>query len=151
MHEGTEREAKERHGENWPGKHLWPNLPIKIKVAPVFFTCQLKLKLYCSLSININLFLQHGVPLMYQACGVSTRHVSLRECNIALTAVLFYALSLCVKYFTYHVTCELCRVHHQLESNVHNLTISRSTTFLGCCWQNASKLLPVRNFIWKKV
>ena len=38
MPEGTEREAKERHGENWPGKHLLPNFPMKIKVALFVFT-----------------------------------------------------------------------------------------------------------------
>ena len=35
---GTEREAKERKGLNWPGKNSLPNFPMKIKVAPFVFT-----------------------------------------------------------------------------------------------------------------
>ena len=38
MTEGTEREAKERQGQNWPGKNLLPNFFMKIKVAPFVFT-----------------------------------------------------------------------------------------------------------------
>ena len=38
MPEGTEREAKERQGQNWPGKNLLPNFPMEIKVALFFFT-----------------------------------------------------------------------------------------------------------------
>ena len=38
MPEGTEREAKESQGQNWPGKNLLLNFPMKIKVAPVVFT-----------------------------------------------------------------------------------------------------------------
>ena len=38
MPEGTEREAKEWQGQNWPGKNLLPNFPMKIKVAPFVFT-----------------------------------------------------------------------------------------------------------------
>ena len=37
MPEGTEREAKERQDQNWPGKNLLPNFPMKMKVAP--FVC----------------------------------------------------------------------------------------------------------------
>ena len=36
--EGTDREAKESQDQNWPGKHLLPNFPLKIKVAPFVFT-----------------------------------------------------------------------------------------------------------------
>ena len=56
MPEGTEREAKERQGQNWPGKHLSPNFPMKIKVAPFVFTN------HC-LSIKISLVLYPGVSL----------------------------------------------------------------------------------------
>ena len=38
MPEGTEREAKERQGQNWPGNNLLPNFPTKMKVAPFVFT-----------------------------------------------------------------------------------------------------------------
>ena len=38
MPEGTEREAKERQGQNGPGKHLLPIFSMKIKVAPFVFT-----------------------------------------------------------------------------------------------------------------
>ena len=38
MSESTEREAKERQGQNWPGKNLLPNFPMKLKVAPFVFT-----------------------------------------------------------------------------------------------------------------
>ena len=38
MPEGTEREAKERQGQNLPGKNLLPNFPLKIIVAPFVFT-----------------------------------------------------------------------------------------------------------------
>ena len=38
MPEGTEREAKERQGHNWPGKNLFPNFYMKINVAPFVFT-----------------------------------------------------------------------------------------------------------------
>ena len=38
MPEGTEREAKERQGQNWSGKNLLPNFSMKIKVAPFVFT-----------------------------------------------------------------------------------------------------------------
>ena len=37
MPEGTEREAKARHSQNWPGKNVLPNLYMKIKVAPFVF------------------------------------------------------------------------------------------------------------------
>ena len=40
MPKGTEREAKERQGQNWPGKNSLPNFPMKIKVAPFVFTNQ---------------------------------------------------------------------------------------------------------------
>ena len=56
MTEGTEREAKKRQGQNWPGKKLLPNFCMKIKVAPFVFTNHW-------LSIEINLFLWPGVPL----------------------------------------------------------------------------------------
>ena len=36
MPEGTEREAKERQSQNWPGKNLLPNFPMNIIVAPSF-------------------------------------------------------------------------------------------------------------------
>ena len=38
MPEGTEREAKERQGQNWPGNNLLLNFPVKIKVGPFVFT-----------------------------------------------------------------------------------------------------------------
>ena len=38
MAEATEREAKERQGQNWPGKNVLPNFSMKIKVAPFVFT-----------------------------------------------------------------------------------------------------------------
>ena len=38
MPEDTEREAKERQGQNWPGKNWLFNFPMKIKVAPVVST-----------------------------------------------------------------------------------------------------------------
>ena len=38
MPEGTEREAKERQGQNWKGKNLLPNFSMNIKVAPFVFT-----------------------------------------------------------------------------------------------------------------
>ena len=38
MPEGTEREAKERQGQNRPGKNVLPNFSIKIKIAPFVFT-----------------------------------------------------------------------------------------------------------------
>ena len=50
MPEGTEGEAKERQGQNWPGKNLLPNLSLKIKVAPFVFTNHW-------LSNKINMFL----------------------------------------------------------------------------------------------
>ena len=34
MSEGTEREAKESQGQNWPGKNVLPNFPMNLKVAP---------------------------------------------------------------------------------------------------------------------
>ena len=37
MPEGTEREAKDRQGQNRPGKNLLPNFSMKIKEAP--FVC----------------------------------------------------------------------------------------------------------------
>ena len=40
MPECTEREAKERQGQNWPGKNVLPNFSMKIKVAPFVFTNQ---------------------------------------------------------------------------------------------------------------
>ena len=39
--EGTEREATERQGQNWPGQNLFSNFPLKIKAAPFVFTDQL--------------------------------------------------------------------------------------------------------------
>ena len=38
MPEGIEREAKERQGQNWPGKTFLPNFHKKITVAPFVFT-----------------------------------------------------------------------------------------------------------------
>ena len=38
MLEGTEREAKERQGQNWPGKNLLPNFSMNIKAAQCVFT-----------------------------------------------------------------------------------------------------------------
>ena len=38
MPEGTEREAKERQGQNWPGRNLLSNFSMKIKVAPFILT-----------------------------------------------------------------------------------------------------------------
>ena len=38
MPEVTEREAKERQGQKWPGKNELPNFPMKIKVSPFVFT-----------------------------------------------------------------------------------------------------------------
>ena len=40
MPEGTEREEKQKQGQNWRGKNLLPNFPMKIKVAPFIFTNQ---------------------------------------------------------------------------------------------------------------
>ena len=37
MPEGTEREAKESQGQNWPGQNLLPNFSMKIKVARFVF------------------------------------------------------------------------------------------------------------------
>ena len=37
MPEGPEREAKERQGQNWPGKNLLPKFSMKIKVEPFVF------------------------------------------------------------------------------------------------------------------
>ena len=34
MPEGTERKAKKRQGQNWPGKNVLPNFPMKMKLAP---------------------------------------------------------------------------------------------------------------------
>ena len=38
MPEGTERDAKERQGQNWTGKNLLPNYSMTTKVAPSVFT-----------------------------------------------------------------------------------------------------------------
>ena len=38
MLEGTEKEAKERQGQNCPGKNLLSNFSMKIKVAAFVFT-----------------------------------------------------------------------------------------------------------------
>ena len=38
MPEGTEREAKERQGHNWPGKNMFLNFTMKIKVPSFVFT-----------------------------------------------------------------------------------------------------------------
>ena len=38
MPEGTETEAKNRHGQTWPDNSVLPNFPMKIKVAPFVFT-----------------------------------------------------------------------------------------------------------------
>ena len=38
MPEGTEIEAKERQGQNWPGKDLLPDVPMKMIVTPFVFT-----------------------------------------------------------------------------------------------------------------
>ena len=38
MPEDTEREAKDRQGQNWPGKNVLPNLSMEIKVAPFVST-----------------------------------------------------------------------------------------------------------------
>ena len=38
MPEGTEGEANERQGQNWPGKNVLPNFPMKIKVSPFVFS-----------------------------------------------------------------------------------------------------------------
>ena len=56
MPEGTERGAKERQIQNWPGKNVLPNFSMKIKVAPFLFTNHW-------VSIKINFFLQLAVPL----------------------------------------------------------------------------------------
>ena len=37
MPEGTERGAKERQGQHWPGKNLLHNSPMKKRVAPFVF------------------------------------------------------------------------------------------------------------------
>ena len=50
MPEDTERKAKERQGQNRPGKNLLPNFSKKIKVAPFDFTNHWQL-------MKINLFL----------------------------------------------------------------------------------------------
>ena len=38
MPEGTEKEAQERQGQNWPAKTLLPNFAVKFNVAPCVFT-----------------------------------------------------------------------------------------------------------------
>ena len=38
MAEGTEKEAEERQCQNWPGKNVLTNFPMKIKVSPLVFT-----------------------------------------------------------------------------------------------------------------
>ena len=38
MPEDTDREAKERQGQNWRGENLLPNFPMKMKVAPFVFS-----------------------------------------------------------------------------------------------------------------
>ena len=38
MPEGTERKAKERQVQNWPGKNLLPNFRMKMKVVLFVFT-----------------------------------------------------------------------------------------------------------------
>ena len=38
MPEGTEKEAKEKQGQNWPGTNLLPNFHMKIKSALFGFT-----------------------------------------------------------------------------------------------------------------
>ena len=38
MSEGAEKEAKERQGQNWPGKNLLPNFSLKILLTPFGFT-----------------------------------------------------------------------------------------------------------------
>ena len=38
MPEGTESEVKEGQGQNWPRYRLFPNFPLKIKVALFVFT-----------------------------------------------------------------------------------------------------------------
>ena len=37
MPEGTERMANEMQGQYWPGKNVFPNLSMKIKVATFVF------------------------------------------------------------------------------------------------------------------
>ena len=49
MPEGIESEAKERQGQNWPGKNLLPYFSMKIKVVPFVFPNHWQ-------SIRINLF-----------------------------------------------------------------------------------------------
>ena len=51
MPEGTERYAKKRQGQNWPGKNVLPNFSMKIKAAPLVFPN------HC-LSKTINLFIK---------------------------------------------------------------------------------------------
>ena len=53
MPEGTEKEASERQGQNWPGKNLLPNFSMKMRVAPFVFTDHW-------LSMKINFFLNLG-------------------------------------------------------------------------------------------
>ena len=37
MPESSEREAKERQGQNWPGNNLLTKFPMTIKVSPLIF------------------------------------------------------------------------------------------------------------------
>ena len=37
MPEGTDKEAKERQGQNWPGKNVLRNFSMRMKVAPFVF------------------------------------------------------------------------------------------------------------------
>ena len=38
MPEGTEREAKDGQGQNWPDKNVLPYFSMKIKLTPFVFT-----------------------------------------------------------------------------------------------------------------
>ena len=74
MPEGTERWAKERQGQNWPGKNVLSNFPMKIKVAPFVFTNH-------SQSMKINLFLQHGVPSVRQKYKNKRSRKATQQCS----------------------------------------------------------------------
>ena len=78
MPEDTEREAKEKQGQNWPGKKLLPDFSTQMKVAPFVFTNNY-------LSITIKLFSQPGVSLRLQSSSSmhKLRHfdVTLNETN----------------------------------------------------------------------
>ena len=66
MPEGTEREGKERLGQNWTGKNLLPNFSLNIKVEPFVLTTRSQLN-------KIVLVLITCAPFNEEACFVVRR------------------------------------------------------------------------------